>query len=87
MKAALRLATNRSKQRRSLVLRHCIVIPFSDSGPQTARDASLSKHPLSQPAQLEILLHHGEDPPIVHPVLFESIDGTVIRTAALRFTD
>ena len=80
-KAALRLLTDQNK---GGVLSLDTVIPSSNSGTQTVRDALLSKHSPSQPAQPETLLRLVEDPPAVHPVLFESIDATMIRTAAIR---
>ena len=51
---------------------------------RTVRDVLIDKHLSGQPAHPESLIE--DDPPDVHPVLFESIDASVIRLAALRTT-
>ena len=46
-------------------------------------DVLKSKHPAAQPASLDALLSDVHDPPSVHPVIFDSIDASSIRSAAL----
>ena len=50
----------------------------------TVRDVLVDKHPPGQPAHPESLI--DDVPPEVHPVLFESIDASMLRSAALRTT-
>ena len=50
-------------------------------------DVLKSKHPAAQPASAEALLSDCQDPPIVHPVIFDQIDASSIRSAALSTTD
>lgn len=49
---------------------------------KTVRDVLKDKHPPSQPAHPDSVIE--DDPPEVHPVLFESIDASMMRSAALR---
>ena len=51
---------------------------------RTVRDFLIDKYPSGQLAHPESLIE--DDPPDVHPVLFESINASVIRSAALRTT-
>ena len=46
------------------------------------RDILSEKHPLGQPAHHDAII--DDDPPDVHPVLFESLDAGMIRSAALH---
>lgn len=48
------------------------------------RDVLIDKHPPSQPAHPDFIVE--DDRPEVHPVLFELIDASVIRSVALRTT-
>ena len=48
------------------------------------RDVLIDKHPPGQPAYPDSITEN--DPPEVHPVLFESIDTSMIRSATLRIT-
>ena len=50
----------------------------------SVRDELTKKHPPGQPAHPSTLIHPSEEVPDVHPVLFECIDGTAIRSAAIR---
>ena len=50
----------------------------------TVRDALLSKHPPGQPVSTNALYNTTTGPPAVHPIVFEAIDATTIKTAALR---
>ena len=42
-----------------------------------------SKYPTAQPLHLNCLLPNWADPPATHPVIFDPLDGHVIRAAAL----
>ena len=53
-------------------------------GVGTVVDALLSKHPLGRQASISALYSTTTEPPDVHPVVFEAIDATTIKTAALR---
>ena len=65
-----------------LPLSHMVPSVSSQSAPQTVRDALIEKHPPGQEAHDDILLAPQlQDIP---PVIFESIDGEAIRSAALR---
>ena len=44
----------------------------------------LSKHPSGQPVSANALYDTTTEPPIVHPVVFEAIDATAIKRAALH---
>ena len=59
-----------------------------DSGPHahSVRDVLKSKHPPAQPLHLNCLLPNWGNPPVSHPVVFNALDGCVIRSAALRTT-
>jgi len=48
----------------------------------TVRDVLIEKNPPGQPAHADAII--SDDPAEVHPVLFESIDASLIRSAALR---
>ena len=50
----------------------------------SVRDELTKKHPPGQPAHSSALIHPSKEVPDVHPVLFECIDGTAIRSAAIR---
>ena len=71
-KAALRLL---SEQNKGGVL-HLDDLIETENGQRKVRDILLEKHPPCQP------IHHNatitDDPPDVHPVLFESLDAAVI---------
>jgi len=60
----------------------------ADSGPQahSVRDVLKSKHPPAQPLYVNCLLPNWDNPPESHPVVFDALDGNVIRLAALRTT-
>ena len=51
---------------------------------RTVRDIIIDKHPPGQPAHPDSIIK--DDPPDIHPVLFESIDASMIRSAALQTT-
>ena len=74
-KAAIRLLTEQAK---GGVLRLNDKVDCNN----TVRDVLIDKHPSGQPAHPDCIIE--EDPPEVHHVLFESIDASMIRSAALR---
>ena len=47
-------------------------------------DALLSKHPHRHSASISALLNTTTEPPDFHPVVFEAIDATTIKTAAMH---
>ena len=58
--------------------------PADSSNPEfSARDALNAKHPPAQPLHPECLLPLA-DTPAVHPVVFDALDASVVRAAALR---
>ena len=77
-KAALRLLSEQSK---GGVL-HLDDPIETENGQRKVRDILLEKHPPSQPVHHDAIIN--DDPPDVHPVLFESLDADVIRSAALH---
>ena len=77
-KAAIRLLTEESK---GGVLRLCDEVDST----RTVRDVLIEKHPPGQPAHADSI-DCNDKPPEVHPVLFDSIDASLIRSAALRTT-
>ena len=58
------------------------LIPSGSGDVRYVRDVLLEKHPPGQPTHPDSLLQN-ETPPI-HPVIFDSIDSDLIRTATLR---
>ena len=47
-------------------------------------DALLEKHPAKQPAFPDIILMNNSTPPTPYPMIFDSIDASTIRAAALH---
>lgn len=80
-KAALRLL---SKDCRGSVLGLTDTIPSSDGEHTTVLDSLKSKHPPGGPLSEDGLVDGAHTPPAVHPVIFESIQGKTIRSAALH---
>ena len=74
-KAAIRLLTEETKGG---------VLRLGDhvDAHKTVRDVLRDKHPSSQPAHPDSVIE--DDPPDLHPILFESIDAFMMRSAALR---
>ena len=64
-----------------LPLSHMVPSVSSQSAPQTVRDALIKRHPSGQQAHNDILLSPQLQD--IHSVIFESIDGEAIRSAAL----
>ena len=57
----------------------------SESGDaRYVRDVLLEKHPPGQPAHRDSLLQNETQTPPIHPVIFDSIDSDLIRTATPR---
>ena len=74
---ALRLLSDQDKGR---------VLHLNDPvnpGERTVRDALITIHSAGQPALPETLIQDHE-PTTIHPILFESIDASAIRSAALH---
>ena len=84
-KAALQLLTSRGK---GGVLHLDSTIPSGSGESTTVREVLKSKHPTSHPATAEAIqpTEGDEAPSDVHPVIFDSFDAAVIRSAALRTT-
>jgi len=55
-----------------------------DSSNCVVRDVLRSKHPSAQPLYMDCLLPGWEKPPQSHPVIFDSLNAAVIRSAALK---
>ena len=78
VKSAMDLLTNKSKGG----LLHLNDVVSCPAGEKSVRDILRDKHPPAQPIHQEALL--SEDPPLVHPVVFDSIDKGLVRSAALK---
>ena len=57
---------------------------MDDREERTVFDVLEEKHPSASPADEEALVTTTEDPPEVHPIIFQSLTGAQIRKAALR---
>ena len=77
-KAALRLL---SDQHRGKIL-HLDDPVDTGNGIRKVRDILVDKHPPSRPANADSIIN--VDPPDVHPILFESLDVSVVKFAALH---
>ena len=51
---------------------------------KTVRDILIEKHPASRDIDDHACVGEGEEPPEIHPVLFDQLTGESIRAAALR---
>lgn len=60
------------------------IITFSLNKVSTVRDELLLKHPCGQSAHPETLLHPPEPTVEPHSVLFEQLDGVMVRSVVLR---
>ena len=54
----------------------------TENGQRKVRDIHSDKHPPGQPVHQDAIIDY--DPPDIHPVIFESLDAVMIRSAALR---
>ena len=81
VKAALRLITNHSK---GGLLPLDSLVATTDSSPETVRQSLLKKHPPGEPLKPSAIC--TPDPTTLEPhhVIFDQIDGSLIRTVALR---
>lgn len=61
-------------------------VDLGDQGVKSVLDILRSKHPCASPAPTEALLCRSATPPSVHPVVFEQITASSIRSAALNTT-
>ena len=58
-------------------------INLQNAPPMKVRELLEEKHPPNQPAHRETLIQ-SEAPPPVHPIIFEALNASTIRTAALH---
>ena len=80
-KAALELLSN--AQKGGVLHLHDLIDPKDPTSP-TVRDVLAEKHPPPQPATNDCILQEETETP--HPIIFESLDANVIRSAALKVT-
>ena len=80
-KAAINLLTEST---RGGCLKLDTVIPSEHSKQFIVLDALLEKHPANQAASPDIILMNSSTPPTPHPIIFDSIDASTIRAAALH---
>ena len=66
------------------ILHHEALVNPDDPTSQTVRETLLLKHPPAQQAHLDSIV--GEEPQEPHPVIFDSLDASVVRSAALKIT-
>ena len=59
-------------------------ISTSDGKSQSVLQTLKEKHPIGAPANKDALLTMDEEPPDVHPIVFDCIDAPMIKSAALR---
>ena len=77
-KAALCLLRKKSRVR----VLHMDDFTVLSSGKKLVRNVLVEEHPPSQPSHPEMII--TSDAPEAYPVLFESFDATMIRSAALH---
>ena len=58
-------------------------VNLPNTSDKTVKEVLLEKHPLSRPAMKEALIQ-SEAPPHPHPIIFDALDASKVRTAALR---
>ena len=63
-----------------------LCVPSDKGESPTVLEALRSKHPAGQPASADSLLPTGGESDDVHPVIFDRINASLIRAAALRTT-
>ena len=80
-KAALRLL---SKDNRGSALRLSDIVPSPECAHASVLDILKSKHPSGGSPTEDSIVDGAHNPPAVHPVIFDSIQGLTIRSAALR---
>lgn len=57
---------------------------ISDNDPTTVRDVLKEKHPQASPLHQEALLDSADQIPVPHSILFDQLDGSLIRSMALK---
>ena len=79
VKAALQLLLNESDSKGGM-------LPLNSKLPTglTVREELISKHPIGQPIHPSAILSFPTPKLPSHPVIFESLDGALIRAAALH---
>ena len=60
------------------------VVDSDNNNAETVQDVLLKKHPPKQPPRLSSLFESVSPPPEPHPVMFEVIDGQLIRNTLLK---
>ena len=80
-KAALRLLSN---DNRGPVLRLSDNVPSPEGAHASVLDILKSKHPSGGSPTEDRIVDGARNPPTVHPVIFDSIQGMTIRSDALR---
>ena len=80
-KAALNLISNAEKW--GILHLNDPADPDNPTSP-TVREVLISKHPPAQPAHPNCI--PNEEPQNLHPIIFESLDTSVVRSAALKVT-
>ena len=80
VKAAIRVLGNQ-KNGKVFSLNTPILL---NGSPSTVRDALIDTHPTSQPTHPETLLDPSNPFGVPHSILFEKLDGEMIRSIALR---
>ena len=59
-------------------------IDLGDQGMKSVLDILRSKHPSATPTMPKVLIKGNADPPPVHPVIYDQITASCIRSAALH---
>ena len=80
VKSSLDMLTNKSRGG-LLQLNDMVTCP---EGEMSVRDILRDKHPSSKPLTQDCLI--SEDPPAIHPVIFDSIDKGAVKYAALKIS-
>ena len=78
--AALKLLSQKGRGR---VLQATQLVDITNPNSPTVLDSLKSKHPPAQPAISNALPLESPEPPQIHPVIFDSIDASTIRSSAL----
>ena len=83
-KSALRLLSDKGKGGVLHVKDHVHSMNDPNGCPQTVLDVRKTKHPHARPASSVALIKGADEPLLPHPVIYERIDASSIRSAALR---
>ena len=60
------------------------MVDLGDKGKKSVLDILYSKHPHPEPVSMDALPEGYNDPPVVHPVIFDKITASSIHCATLR---